>query len=380
MSVGRPPEVNRNYDRPKGENQIIEALEEEEYTRSELVDKVKISQGQVTKSVKSLEEKGEVEKYYSKERGDTLIRLSEEMTTPIEKTLRHLDKITVRPLLDLEKGRELLSEDAIKFILSLQSLKWVEKPSIREYRKSIVEVELEGTTKGWIINDPETVEKSVKELDFTEYDLLRGLAPYYFETRFVKYHKVGGEELYETFNEHWRDPVEKRLVEEMELLTIRQILDKKKENGDFEYPFFEKSLEKFYEEKGDNPIFFPVKHICEEGGYRGEMEQLLKWLEPLLSAEITDVDESETLTFSDLDLSKDTSDNQNKESYESKSYEEMIEEYEKYDIPYGMPDPFLGNADNLAAIVFQEETNFHANKKLSPVWRDYFSEKTKEEV
>lgn len=108
------------------ERAIIEALEDEgPGTFTDVYERVDMAKSTFNDSLKELEDKGEVERYYDKDRKATLIRLSDKLTDPIERTLRHLDNLTVRPLLDLEKARELLDDDSfVKNILDIATFEY----------------------------------------------------------------------------------------------------------------------------------------------------------------------------------------------------------------------------------------------------------------
>lgn len=122
MKRGRSPKIS---ERKMSERAIIEALEEGPARWQEVYERVDMAKSTFNDSLKELEDKEEVERYYDKDRKATLIRLSDKLTDPIERTLRHLDNLTVRPLLDLEKARELLDDDSfVENILDIATFEY----------------------------------------------------------------------------------------------------------------------------------------------------------------------------------------------------------------------------------------------------------------
>lgn len=323
-----------------------------------------ISRPAFNDALKDLREKGDVEKFYDEGRDKLLYRLTNQGKNSIRDAIIRLNQIEKEEKLDIDKGENILSVEVVKFLLRLQTLKWQEEKWIKllpeENFKKIAGVGIEDTKKSWIISDKQ-VDKPIEELDFTEYDLLNGLAQYYFETRFVKYHNKNEVELYRTFDErafkeYRRNKKEKRKAKKIgkqgPRLLLESILWEGEENSqNRDFIFLEETLKDFYEKEKNNPIFFPVKYVCEERGFTKELEQLLKWIEPLLSPSFPD---------------------------EPKTDKETIEKLEKLGIPWGPPEPRLGSGDNLAGIVFLREAQTHADDRLRPAWLDCFSEKTNE--
>lgn len=125
MRRGRPLEINNTNKRKASERKIIEALEESQDTFSDLLKRVDITKGTLSKGLKDLEDENVIERYYKD--GKVLIRLSLEEASPVNTTLRHLDRLTERNLLNLGKIKELLSADVVDWILEVGTYRWSEK-------------------------------------------------------------------------------------------------------------------------------------------------------------------------------------------------------------------------------------------------------------
>lgn len=307
MVTGRPPGYN---DRAKGEEEIIEALNEGEDTHSGLSERVDVTEGTVSKAVKKLEEKGEVEKYYKE--GSVYIRLSEEMTNPIERTLRNLNKTTVRSFLDFEKGRELLTEEVIETIIDIYSLAWYEPAST------------------WNLKIDEKAEDLYEIPGINVYKLLKGLARYFLEAKTLD----------------WKTQDIPRHITFLEPRFLRVCVKHVKKGNEREKEFHNQVdlIKKISQKEKDNPVLFPVVNRCRERNVKDRFEGLLSWLKPLFCSQ--------------MELG-------NEKSVESEPSRGEKEER-------SLRDMYI-DADNLAASVFRGEARTYANDQLARAWRYYLN-------
>lgn len=119
MKSGR--QLKHNGRRPS-EKKIIETLENGDFRFTEIKERTGLSKPALSQALQDLEEDGAIRRYYGENK--VLIRLSDKESSPIETTLRHLDRITERKLLDLTEGRELLNEDVKDWTLRVGTLEW----------------------------------------------------------------------------------------------------------------------------------------------------------------------------------------------------------------------------------------------------------------
>lgn len=226
MINGRPPHTFQDRP-PESERKIIEALEEAEGTFSEVLTRVDVSKATFSTRLQELEEKGKVTRYYDS--GEIIIRLTDEAATPIEKTLRELDRVRDRATLDLERGRELFSEDIVKTLNQLAAYELTTRKS------------------------------KIKEIRGTY--LLKALARYYVERFFIR-----------AFAEvpQVRDAHKNLIFRLFELFPH----DKKMFNfSDFE---------SFYEENKDNEEVLPILSKARETQSVDQLDEILAWIRPLL--------------------------------------------------------------------------------------------------
>lgn len=250
MRRGRSPKISG---RKMSERAVIEALEEAPGTFTEVYERVDMAKSTFNDSLKELEDKDEVERYYDKERRATLIRLSEKLVDSVEKALRHLENLTVRSILDLEKGRELLNEGyVLDAVTRISTLQWLPEPhnhwlSSSEYWDKVREFE---DTK--YERSLDTIKK-----EFNEYKLIKTLARY-FTDRYLMPNFSYGE--YKGF-----------LTPEM--LGPENLFETEKE------------FQEFLDEKYKDRKLFPVIWAIEQMGIKKEFDELLLWIRPLLETE-----------------------------------------------------------------------------------------------
>lgn len=99
------------------ERVVLEVLEYGDFRFTDIKKMSGISKPALSRALKSLEEKGSIERYY--EEGKILIRLSGVEATPVGKTLRHLKRMSNLDLLDLRSGRELFTKDIVEGLKEL---------------------------------------------------------------------------------------------------------------------------------------------------------------------------------------------------------------------------------------------------------------------
>ena len=100
----------RRKGRKPAEDIIMTELEKAPGTFTKLRVRSGLADSTLSEHLKNLEAKGEIAREYRK--GELLIKLSDSATSPIEKTLRHLEALAPHNL-DIEVGRELLTNEFV---------------------------------------------------------------------------------------------------------------------------------------------------------------------------------------------------------------------------------------------------------------------------
>lgn len=250
MKRGRSP---RHKGRKQSEKAIIEALDEGPDRWQEVYERVDMAKSTFNDSLKDLENKEEVERYYDKDERATLIRLTEKLDEPVERTLRHLENITVRSTLDLKKGRELLNENyVLDAVARISTLKWLSEPhnhwlSLSEYRDEVQKIDNP---------DHERTLDSIEE-EFNEYRLVRVLARYFTDRYLLPNFSYG----------------EYKGVLTPEMLGPENLFET------------EEKFQEFLDEKYKDRKSFPVIWAIEQMGIKKEFDELLLWIRPLLESD-----------------------------------------------------------------------------------------------
>ncbi|KXA93913.1 hypothetical protein AKJ66_00450 [candidate division MSBL1 archaeon SCGC-AAA259E22] len=167
MSGGTQPKYNGYR---VTEIQVKEALGEGPGSFGEVLDKVKCSRPACNNALKDLIKKGDVEKYYDKKRDKLLYRLTEIGRDPVNLTILRLSKIEERTTLDLEKCRELLTNNVVEWAEKYGTLEW-------SYERNKLETPKEEFKEDYGDFD----ELSFPEIELNEYILLKALTRFAYE-------------------------------------------------------------------------------------------------------------------------------------------------------------------------------------------------------
>lgn len=131
----RKKTLNARLNHRATKDKIIETIEEVPGTFEELASRVGVARSTFSICASELDREGRIERRIEppKERGRgkrhrVIIQLSEKELGSVARTLKHLEKITATPRIDVEKGKEILTDDVIDAILVCSSLS-ARKPS-----------------------------------------------------------------------------------------------------------------------------------------------------------------------------------------------------------------------------------------------------------
>lgn len=173
---------------------IISELEKSSGTFSEILERTKLSRSTLSTALRELDAGGYIERKVEltekegrKKSFRVVIQLKEKKCTPVESTLRHLENLTTHEL-DLEKTRELLTDDVIETVLVISSLniKFIDTPKTPScFHSSALTCykDLTEESKKFLLKHHPWALKF--ELD--EWLLLKALARFYTELGCIKY-------------------------------------------------------------------------------------------------------------------------------------------------------------------------------------------------
>ncbi len=329
--------MGRKRGRPKiSERKIEEALEKGPKTFEDLVIETGLARTSLSECLSKMEEEGKIIRKVAPplERGPgkryrILIELVD--NTPVGRTLRHLSNISSLIQLDVEKGKEILTNDVIDTILVISSLeirrskkgKLLDCPhsqSFACYREWMEETkEMRETLEGGLKTQYQLFEYSLNEAE-----LIRGLARFNWEllrteleTLFT--YLVSEIPLHPGTREAWTYALKKP-----------------------------EELEEFFKDKRDDPEIFPALNVARNYNTTRQLEELLEWIRPVVEGpEISRV----------------------REVYQK----DRKKFYEIYGMPYSKISSFEIKAiaccgTNLVATLFKQEERSYEEHVLIPLW------------
>ncbi len=259
MHEGRPPQSFKKRELRPSERKIIEALEEKEGIFTEVLERVDISKATFSKSLQDLEEKNKVTRYYDS--GKVIIRLTEEAADPVERVLRRLDRITERSVLNLDKGRSILSDEIIEWSQTAGNLEWTTLVPKEEYEKGV---------RGMFIDKTEQAEVLVQGI-YVEKEDLGEVAE-----------NVGVEE---TEKSEGTFSLELPFLAALARWEIEQsVLGNKPKLHYPPAPEFEELYKSIDKLKDGGEITLPVTRTADKNGVKNqEIEEILDWISPLIN-------------------------------------------------------------------------------------------------
>ncbi len=247
------PNWKQKPGRPKERlGKIIETLEEAPGTFEEICKRVKLARTTLSEGLTELENQARIERTVEppKERGRgkkhrAVISLSGKEMDPVIRALRHLEKVTTVPLIDIERGKELLTDDVVNAILVISTLypEKGETPNTPECPHPA----------SWKCHKDEEVGLKevgiVFKLELDEYHLLKALARYDRE-RF----RAG-------CVEHTGD------ASDLLKIGLQEWLEREAE---------------VVMKKVSNPETFPMLSVVRKRGVVEKFDALLEWISPLV--------------------------------------------------------------------------------------------------
>ncbi len=260
------PWKRRGPGRPKERlKTIIERLEKEgSGTFEELCGRIPLARTTLSDGLNELESQGCIERGVEppREKGKgkrhrVIIKLSEKgLVSVLARTLRHLENVTPVPLIDFNRGKELLTDDAINAIMVISTL-YLKKTKTQNTPKCPHPVRwgcfLETERKAKRLN----FTPSRLEFELDECYLLKALARYDVERCRAKIIKYMGTENILVNLSPWGLP-------------------------DYGSPEFPKGGIEVLEKEIDNPESFPVLGVARKCGVLKKFDALLEWIGPLV--------------------------------------------------------------------------------------------------
>ncbi len=237
---------------------IIEALEDAPGTFEELCRRVPLARTTISDGLNELESQGRIERKVEppKERGRgkrhrAIISLSGKELDPVMRALRHLEKVTAAPLIDIERGKEILPDEVIDAIFVVPTLypKTTEAPNTPKcphpaswgchWESEVVEMKL-----------AKYCDESIKVEFELECYLLKALARYDYE--------------------RYRAGCVEYVGNASDLLKIG-------------FQEWLKRGAKIVMKEISNPEAFPVLGVVRKYGVTEKFDALLKWISPLVN-------------------------------------------------------------------------------------------------
>lgn len=255
---------------------VLKGLEEDKgLTYSELFEKSDLSSKRTfNERLQELEDKGIVLRDHinpDEGRAKTVIKLSPDAREDsIRRTVSHLSSISPYGNLPFEEGRKWLTEEGKELLWTIATRNWLE-----ESGEFIIEREEFWKTKE-IVKEDGSRTKLHELFEFNEYWLIRGLARYYVEAHLIPMLAEGrkaGEKVFpKTLKETEEGEEEHDYTLYFEFFKDLFPFDNQKELAEF----YEKEL------KNGSDLLPVVKEVG-NSDLEKNLEELLKWIRPLLS-------------------------------------------------------------------------------------------------